>query len=143
MDNKCSDYRAEVLRSVRSVAYGHAIADAMGVPVEFMSRDELKETPVKDMMGFGTHDVPAGTWSDDTSMALATMDSLASGINYEDIMSKFCDWKVKAAYTATDEVFDMGVSTNTAISRFQKGVSALECGCADENDNGNGSLMRI
>lgn len=141
--SKWSDHSSEALRSVRSVAYGHAIADALGVPAEFMSRDELKEKPVKDMMGFGSHYVPAGTWSDDTSMALATMDSLASGINYEDIMSKFCDWKVKAAYTATDEVFDMGVSTNTAISRFQKGSPALKCGCTDENDNGNGSLMRI
>lgn len=94
-------------------------------------------------MGYGTHHVPAGTWSDDTSMAIATLDSLASGIDYDDIMSKFRTWKVEVAYTATDEVFDMGVSTNTAISRFQKGMPALECGCSGENDNGNGSLMRI
>ena len=134
---------SEVLRSVRSVAFGHAIADALGVPVEFMSREELKADPVKDMLGYGTHHVPAGTWSDDTSMAIATLDSLASGIDYNDMMSKFQAWKVKAAYTATDEVFDMGISTNTAISRFQKGMPALSCGCTDENDNGNGSLMRI
>ena len=137
------DLRSTTLRSVRSVAYGHAIADALGVPVEFSSRQELKENPVKDMMGYGTHHVPAGTWSDDTSMAIATLDSLTAGIDYDDIMSKFCAWKTKAAYTATDEVFDMGVSTNTAISHFQKGVPALKCGCPGENDNGNGSLMRI
>ena len=137
------DYGGSALRIVRSVAYGNAIADALGVPVEFNSRQELKKKPVKDMMGYGTHHVPAGTWSDDTSMAIATLDSLASGIDYDDIMSKFRTWKVEVAYTATDEVFDMGVSTNTAISRFQKGMPALECGCSGENDNGNGSLMRI
>lgn len=137
------DLRATALRTVRSVAYGHAIADALGVPVEFNSRQELKANPVKSMMGFGTHHVPAGTWSDDTSMAIATLDSLAAGIDYDDIMSKFCAWKTKAAYTATDEVFDMGVSTNMAISHFQKGTPALKCGCSGENDNGNGSLMRI
>lgn len=137
------DYGGSALRIVRSVAYVHAIADALGVPVEFNSRQELKKKPVKDMMGYGTHHVPAGTWSDDTSMAIATLDSLASGIDYDDIMSKFRTWKVEVAYTATDEVFDMGVSTNTAISRFQKGMPALECGCSGENDNGNGSLMRI
>lgn len=137
------DYGSSALRIVRSVAYGHAIADALGVPVEFNSRQELKKKPIKDMMGYGTHHVPAGTWSDDTSMAIATLDSLASGIDYDDIMSKFRAWKVEAAYTATDEVFDMGVSTNTALSRFQKGMPALECGCSGENDNGNGSLMRI
>lgn len=137
------DSHSTTLRTVRSVAYGHAIADALGVPAEFMSREELKANPVRDMMGYGTHHVPAGTWSDDTSMAIATLDSLAAGIDYDDIMSKFRAWKVEAAYTATDEVFDMGISTNTAISRFQKGMPALECGCSGENDNGNGSLMRI
>ncbi|MGN8955681.1 ADP-ribosylglycohydrolase family protein [Bariatricus sp. HCP28S3_B10] len=91
------------------------MADALGVPVEFKSRQELKSNPVKDMTGYGTHPVPAGTWSDDTSMAIATLDSLTAGIDYDDIMSKFCAWKTKAAYTAIDEVFDMGVSTNTAF----------------------------
>lgn len=137
------DNHSTTLRTVRSVAYGHAIADALGVPVEFNSRQELKSNPVTDMMGYGTHHVPAGTWSDDTSMAIATLDSLAAGIDYSDIMSKFCAWKTNAAYTATDEVFDMGVSTNTAISQFQQGTPALKCGCTGENDNGNGSLMRI
>ncbi|WP_208600524.1 ADP-ribosylglycohydrolase family protein [Streptobacillus ratti] len=28
------------------------------------------------MVGYGTHNQPAGTWSDDTSMLLATLDSL-------------------------------------------------------------------
>lgn len=141
--NRWLDGPSTILRSIRSVAFGHAIADAIGVPVEFNSREELKKHPVRDMIGYGTHHVPAGTWSDDTSMAIATLDSLVSGINYDDMMSKFRAWKLEAAYTATDEVFDMGVSTNTAISQFQKGTPALKCGCSGENDNGNGSLMRI
>ena len=37
----------------------------------------------------------------------------------------------------------MGVSTHIAITRYQKGVPAQKCGCNGENDNGNGSLMRI
>lgn len=138
-----SDPASEALRTIQSVVYGHAIADALGVPVEFKSRHELKVQPVQDMMGYGTHHVPAGTWSDDTSMAIATLDSLSKGVNYNDIMLRFESWKVNAAYTATNEVFDMGISTNTAISKFQKGISILECGCDGEHDNGNGSLMRI
>ena len=36
---------------------GLVIGDALGVPVEFVSRDELKETPVTDMIGYGTHNL--------------------------------------------------------------------------------------
>lgn len=140
---KWSDPASEAMRTIQSVAYGHAIADALGVPVEFMSRQELKLNPVRDMMGYGTHNVPAGTWSDDTSMALATMDSLTLGVNFQDMMRKFESWKMNASYTATGDVFDIGVSTHTAITRFQKGTPALDCGCYGEDDNGNGSLMRI
>lgn len=131
------------LDNVMAVMLGHAIADAMGVPVEFMNRKELSVNPVTGYRGYGTHSVPAGTWSDDTSMALATLDSLTHGLDYTDMMQRFCNWKTKAAYTATDEVFDMGTTTNDALCRFLKGVDPLKCGSSGKNDNGNGSLMRI
>ena len=47
---------------------GLSIGDALGVPVEFKSRIYLKKSPITDMIGFGTHDVPAGTWSDDSTI---------------------------------------------------------------------------
>ena len=53
----------EMIETVKSIAYGHAVADALGVPVEFSSRQERKNDPVSDMRGYGTHPVPAGTWS--------------------------------------------------------------------------------
>ena len=55
---------------------GLAIGDALGVPAEFKSREELKRYPITDMIGDGTYNLPAGTWSDDTSMTLATIDSI-------------------------------------------------------------------
>ena len=128
---------------IRSVVFGHAIADALGVPVEFTSRASLQRNPVTDMRGYGTYNMPAGTWSDDTSMALATMDSLAHGVDYTDTMTRFCDWMEHDAYTATDEMFDIGGTTSAALHRFLSGAPALECGKQNESDNGNGSLMRI
>lgn len=53
---------------------GHAIGDAMGVPTEFCDRNELLKHPIIQMIGYGSHDVPAGTWSDDTSMEIAIME---------------------------------------------------------------------
>ena len=47
---------------------GLAVADALGVPVEFQSRESLHRNPVTDMQGYGIHDQPPGTWSDDTSL---------------------------------------------------------------------------
>lgn len=128
---------------VKNTMYGFAVADALGVPVEFLSREELTANPVTDYRSFGSHRVPAGTWSDDTSMTLATLDSLASGLDYADIMEKFRSWVDDAAYTATNEVFDIGNTTHSAIHNFKNGKDPLTCGCCGEHDNGNGSLMRI
>lgn len=134
------------LYMMKSVMIGHAVGDALGVPVEFCSREELDESPVTDMMGFGSYPVPAGAWSDDTSMTLAALDSLAKGtVDYNDIMENFVRWCSEDAYTPTGEMFDIGRTCLTAIRQYlaTDGKPALECGLSDEHSNGNGSLMRI
>ncbi|MCD7906259.1 MAG: ADP-ribosylglycohydrolase family protein, partial [Clostridium sp.] len=55
---------------------GLAIGDALGVPVEFQSRSEIAKNLVVSMREYGTHNQPMGTWSDDTSLTLATVDSI-------------------------------------------------------------------
>ena len=64
------------LETVKAMTWGLAVADAVGVPVEFKSRYILKKRPVIDMLGYGSHYQPAGTWSDDTSMTIATIDRI-------------------------------------------------------------------
>ena len=74
---------------------GLAAGDALGVPVEFCSRGELEAAPVTGMRAYGSHHQPAGTWSDDTSMTLCLMDSLArrqGRIDCDDIMRSFRAW---------------------------------------------------
>jgi len=131
-------------QKVRGCIIGHAIADALGVPVEFKSREYLNENPVTDMMGYGTYCVPEGTWSDDTSMTLATLDSLSDGIDYDGTMRNFAKWLCDAEYTATESVFDAGNACVSSIQAYKyDGVKALNCGRDKEYENGNGSLMRI
>lgn len=125
------------------VVLGHAVADALGVPVEFEYREDLRKDPVVGMRGYGSHAVPAGTWSDDTSMAIATLDSLSEGIDYDDMMRRFCSWANDNEYSATGELFDIGITTQATLRRYLKGIPALECGADGDYDNGNGSLMRI
>ena len=131
---------------MKSVMIGHAVGDALGVPVEFCEREELDESPVTDMMGFGSYPVPAGAWSDDTSMTLAAFDSLSKGtVDYDDIMDNLVRWCSEDAYTPTGEMFDIGRTCLTAIRAYlaTDGKPALDCGLTDEHSNGNGSLMRI
>ena len=129
----------------KSGMYGLIVADAMGVPVEFTSREDRKLDPVTDMRGYGTYSQPEGTWSDDSSMALATLVSIRDKgeIDYNDIMDKFSDWCMYGAYTPFDEVFDIGIATSRAIMKYNNGAKPLESGGETEWDNGNGSLMRI
>ena len=124
---------------------GHAIGDAMGVPTEFCIREKLQKHPVTKMIGYGQHPVPAGCFSDDTSMELALIDSFINKgkFDYDDIMTNFYYWLHDAKYTATGEVFDAGRTCIQAIINYTKGLEPLECGLKGEDNNGNGSLMRI
>jgi ADP-ribosylglycohydrolase len=125
---------------------GHAIGDAMGVPTEFISREKLLSNTVTKMISSDIVGEPAGTWSDDTSMEIATIDSFIDKgcFDYHDIMSRWVDWIDKGRYTANDRVFDVGRTCLGAIRRFKEdGINPIECGLNNINTNGNGSLMRI
>ncbi len=132
-------------KTVTSMLLGHAVADAVGVPVEFTKRYKLKDNPVVDMRAYGTYGQPAGTWSDDTSLTVAAMESMArlKKIDYADIMKNFLAWYNEDKFTATDETFDCGNTTANAISNFADGIPPLECGPDHENSAANGGLMRI
>lgn len=136
-------YTAILKEKILGAVIGLCVADALGVPVEFTSRESLEYSPVTDMRGYGTYSQPPGTWSDDTSMTLCLLDSLKNGLDYADIMRKFLSWTKKGEYTPYGKVFDVGISTRRALARFARGAEPLECGGIFEHDNGNGSLMRI
>ena len=128
---------------VMSGMLGLVVGDALGVPVEFVRREIIKKNPVNDLIGYGTYNMPPGTWSDDSSMALCLLDSLSKGLDYSDIMQKFLAWLNDAEYTPYGKVFDVGRTCMTAVFRFPKGTQPIMCGGTKENENGNGSLMRI
>jgi ADP-ribosylglycohydrolase len=134
---------------IRDAFIGFAIGDALGVPVEFETREWLKENPVQDMLGNMRYNQPPGTWSDDSSMVFCTAESLCKGYLLEDIALRFSKWKNERFWTPRGRVFDIGIQTNKAIERIDR---CLEMGIrikpipeqgVNEKENGNGSLMRI
>lgn len=128
---------------IQSGLFGLAVGDALGVPVEFYSRSHLKENPVFEMIGFGTHYQPAGTWSDDSSLAFCLAESLCKGYDLSDIARNFVKWYSTELWTPHGKVFDIGIATRNAIHNIAKGHEPELCGGFEEKDNGNGSLMRI
>lgn len=115
---------------MRNCVYGAAIGDAMGVPYEFMPRGSFE---CHGMTGHGTHDKPAGTWSDDTSMILAEIDCWADTGSLEDVMDYFRRWYHDEEYTV-DGLFDVGRTTANAIESGEPQCHRL--------DSGNGAVMR-
>lgn len=127
---------------------GLITGDALGCPVQFMSRSEIRNRPkgpVSDMEEFGTYHMPKGTWTDDSSMALAALASIREkdGIDPEDIMERFMNWEFDGDYTPYGEAFDQGLTCIEAIMRFARGENSTSCGRTGEHANGNGALMRI
>lgn len=102
---------------------GHVIGDAIGTPVEFFMRKYLQENKVTEMLGnIGQHSEPVGSWSDDTSMELALIDSIINTkkIDYNDIMNNFLLWIEKGKYTPTNHAFGVGRCCLKAIYNYKK-----------------------
>lgn len=133
------------LETVKAVILGHAVADALGLPVQFYDRIERDNDPVTDMREYGVFSMPKGSWSDDTSLSLCALDSLAKGnLDYEDIMKNFGLWYFQGEFTPLGFAYDIGGTCAEAIESYFLRDKGLEnCGGREERSNGNGSLMRI
>jgi len=134
----------------KSLLFGVAVGDALGVPVEFRPRTYLDENPVTTMTGFGTYDQPPGTWSDDSSLTFCLAESLTQGYDLVDIAQKFVNWRFNNYWTAHNHLFDIGMTTSKSIDTLKVLVKdknlkqlKLQRYYFNEGSNGNGSLMRI
>ena len=137
---------SEMSQSIwRDGVMGVATGDALGCPVQFLSREEVAKNPVTGMRGDGTFHLPAGSWTDDTSLTLALLDSIREnrGVDLKHIMECFIKWLYRGEYTPFGEAFDIGFGVRRAIQRYKVTRNPKNCGGSRESDCGNGSLMRI
>jgi len=128
---------------IRAALLGLAVGDALGVPVEFESRARRKLDPVVTMRAYGTHNQPAGTWSDDASLTFCLAESLCRGYDLGDLSRRFINWYDHGYWTPHGHMFDVGITTREAIQQLKANPNLVAAGRTDEYSNGNGALMRI
>ena len=121
---------------------GLAVGDALGTTVEFKAPGTFE--PVTDVTGGGPFRLPAGAWTDDTSMALCLADSLIEleDFNPVDQLTRYVSWWKEGHNSSTGECFDIGISTGAALSLFERTGEPYP-GDADQNAAGNAPIMRL
>lgn len=118
-------------------AVGAAVGDALGMPLEFGP----KIAPANFTIDMQSGRLPAGSFTDDTEMALALAESLltSSQIEPEDLIARFLAW-----YKTNPP--DIGIQTHRILSRVISGATWQQASNDDYHDHpgsaGNGSIMR-
>lgn len=131
-----------ILDRMRGAFYGMAVGDALGAAIEFQPPGSFN--PVVGYRGGGPHGIPGGAWTDDTSMALALADSIASvGWDLNDQAKRYLAWWQNGQYSVNGRCFDIGTTTRAALARFQTSGDAKSTGDPSPRASGNGSIMRL
>lgn len=126
----------------RGALLGLAIGDALGAAVEFKPPGTFPL--VTTFRDGGPHRLNAGEWTDDTSMALALADSIASvGWDLNDQAERYLRWSDSGAYSVNGRCFDIGIQTSEALSRFAANRDAWTSASKSADHSGNGSIMRL
>jgi ADP-ribosyl-[dinitrogen reductase] hydrolase len=128
----------------RGCLVGLGVGDALGAPVEGMSRLEIKRRygRVAEMLGGGWHGLPPGGYTDDTAVMLCIARSIVDRgcFDPEDVADKFLRW-----FNAGP--VGIGRTTWIALSEMKRGASWREAGRIAHGrlgglSAGNGSIMR-
>ena len=127
---------------------GLAVGDALGAPVEGLP--PWLFTPVRGMLPGGFHNIKAGQWTDDTSMALCLAESLIEckghdplhPYNPEDQLRRYVMWLDEGHFSSRGRAFGIGNTVYASLEKFKRRPEPY-CGPTDSRTAGNGSLMRL
>src|SRR5579859_5465478 len=126
----------------RGTLVGLAVGDALGAAVEFKHPGTFE--PVTGYRSGGPHRLNSGEWTDDTSMALALADSIATvGWDINDQAQRYVEWSESGKYSVNGHCFDIGITTSRSLSKFRQTTDASSSGSTSESSSGNGSIMRL
>lgn len=121
---------------------GLVVGDALGATNEFQAAGDF--TPITDMVGGGPFSLPAGAWTDDSSMALCLAESLVElgRFDPQDQMDRYIRWRRNGHLSSIGRCFDVGITTHQALVRYERSGNPM-AGSTDPQSAGNGSVMRL
>jgi ADP-ribosyl-[dinitrogen reductase] hydrolase len=108
----------------RGALLGLATGDALGTTLEF--RPPGTFDAIDDVVGGGPFRLPAGAWTDDTSMALCLAESLVErgGFDPVDQLRRYLRWWRDGHLSSTGTCFDVGATTVHSTGRRAGSASA-------------------
>lgn len=111
----------DISHAIKSALFGVAVRDALGVPVEFISRESLKVKRVTDMVGYGTHHQPPGTWSDDSSLTFCLAEALTKDFSLNNIANNFIKRYREKYWTARGifSILELVQDTQSSILKME------------------------
>lgn len=132
----------ELLIKYQGSFLGLAIGDALGVPAEFKAVGEFE--PVSDFRDSDWFELPAGSWSDDTAMALCLANSLLEkkGFDPVDQIQKYKKWLETGYCSSTGKAIGVGQTILRALLTYRDGGDPYVA-VSSRHSDGNGSLMRL
>ena len=132
----------------RGALYGLAIGDALGMPTQLMSHEEViacfgvldgfRAAPAGHPIASG---LPAGSVTDDTEQALLLADALLAGgghVESEDLARRLLAWAERARERGSLDL--LGPSSSAAVAALIAGGPTAEVGRSGAT---NGAAMRI
>lgn len=126
----------------RGCLLGLACGDALGAPVE--SRPWRSFPAVTEMTGGGLLDLPPGSWTEETSMALCLAASLTErgGFDAADQMARYCRWQSYGYMSSLAHCVDIGKAMSAALSRYRLSGNPFS-GNTNPRSAGNACLARL
>ncbi len=130
---------------VKEGIIGTAIGDSFSIVTKGQSREYLLDNPVLKMLPSIKKGIPRGSWSDCTSLMIATMRAIRTwDLDYESIAEACVSWFASNKFCSVSESFGIGNTTLKALMSYTKREKhAYECGIDGFENNGNSSLKMM
>lgn len=127
---------------------GFVVGDAAGLPFDGMRREELANLQNKkpELIGYKQHFQPPGTWSDNSALLFATMQSLYDYnliLNPDALMQNYCSWMDSCKFTATGEHINSPASVLESCELYGRGKAATLCGMNHNHTDDCGNFSRV
>ena len=123
---------------VKEGILGCAIGDALGISSRNLDRNYLLENPVLKMNSNIKEGIPAGAWSYNTSVILATIDAIIeNNLDYTKIVGNIVKWFTINKYSSVNSSFGIDKESMNILASLSNNEKI------DTNDNFNNSSLII